>query len=234
MGLAIVGGHTGRYEGCHYTIIGGGFLSAIGSKNRYLTSSMAEDGDEIIVTKGVAIETTAVLTRVFPRKVRKALGSKLFRKAWGYLEKVTVLKDALTAVKVGVRADGVTAMHDATEGGFTSAIMELAAASRLGVEVDLESVPISQETMEICRLFQIDPLTSLSEGCLLIACKPDRTIRLLSKLKSEGISSQVVGRLTSRTASAYGTSRRGRIRLKYPKSDPYWTAYWKAARKKWK
>jgi hydrogenase expression/formation protein HypE len=233
IGLAIVGGHTGRYQGCDYTIIGGGFLYSIGSENRYLTSSMAEVGDEIIVTKGVAIETTAILTRVFPRKVRKALGSKLFRTAWGYLKKVTTVKDALTAVEVGVREKGVTAMHDATEGGFMAAVMELAAASGLGVEVDLESIPISQETIEICKLFQINPLTSLSEGSLLISCKPDRTTRLLNRLKSEGIRSHVIGRLTPTVGLAYGTSRRGRIRLEYPTSDPYWAAYWRAVEKRW-
>lgn len=66
LGLAIVGGHTGKYEGCNYTIIGGGVLFAIGAEKEYLTSAMARDGDDIVLTKGAAIETTAILTRVFP------------------------------------------------------------------------------------------------------------------------------------------------------------------------
>jgi hydrogenase maturation factor len=233
LSLAIVGGHTGRYEGCDYTIIGGGFLYSIGPEDRYLTSLMAEDGDEIIVTKGVAIETTAILTRAFPRHVKKALGSRLFETAWGYLKKVTTVTDALTAVEVGVHEKGITAMHDATEGGFIAAVMELAAASGLGVELDLESIPLSQETMEICKLFKIDPLTSLSEGTLLITCKPSTTMRVLNRLNSAGISSQVVGQLSRKKGLFHASSSRGRVRLEYPRLDPYWGAYWRAVEKGW-
>ena len=233
LGLAIVGGHTGRYKGCDYTIIGGGVMLAIGSKDNYLTSAMAESGDDILLTKGAAIETTAVLTRVFPQTVRRALGTRLFERAWKYLTNVSTVREALIAVLVGVHSEGVTAMHDATEGGVMAAVLELARASRLGVELDLSSISVSQETREICRLFRIDPLTSLSEGSLIIACKPEKTNRLLNKIRSERIGADVIGRLTKRTRSTFGSSRRGRVRLRYPKFDPYWRAYWKAIKKGW-
>jgi hydrogenase maturation factor len=233
LGLAIVGGHTGRYEGCGYTIIGGGVLFAIGSEGKYLASTMAESGDDIILTKGAAVETTAILTRVFPRTVKKVLGPKLFERARSYLRSVSTVKEALIAVSVGIHREGVTAMHDATEGGVMAAVLELATASRLGVELDLDSIPLSQETDEVCRLFRIDPLTSLSEGSLIIACKPEKTSRLLNKLRLERIESEVIGRLTKGTRLAYATDRRGRQKLRYPKSDPYWKAYWSAIRKGW-
>src|SRR5713226_8396205 len=95
LGVSIIGGHTGKYPGINYSVIGGGVLMAIGSEDMYLTSSMAHPGDEIILTKGAAIETTAVLTRTFPKTVRKALGSKLFANAWNYLGKASTVRDAL-------------------------------------------------------------------------------------------------------------------------------------------
>ncbi len=233
LGLAIVGGHTGRYEGCDYTIIGGGFMFAAGSEDRYLTSSMAHSGDDIILTKGAAIETTAVLAHAFPRTVRKALGSRLFEQACRYLHKVTTVPEALTAVTVGVHSRGVTAMHDATEGGVMAGVLELGSASRLGVEIDLGSIPISQETREICRLFRIDPLTSLSEGSLIISCEPGKTSKVLSKLRSGGIGAEVIGRLTKRAGEACAAGKRGRVMLRYPKFDPYWRAYLKAIKRGW-
>lgn len=233
LGLTIVGGHTGKYEGCDYTIIGGGVLFAIGPEKNYLTSAMARDGDDVVLTKGAAIETTAILSRVFPRTVRRALGARLFEMSQRYLRKVTTVEDALTAVTVGVHRNGVTAMHDATEGGVIAAVMELVTASGLGLELDLDSIPISEETEEICSLFRIDPLISLSEGSLAIACRPAKTKRLLKRLRSREIGAEKIGNLTSRTRLAYGTNRRGRFRLRYPKSDPYWEAYWKAIRKGW-
>ena len=103
LGVSIIGGHTGRYPGIDYSIIGGGVAMAIVPRNRYLTSAMANDGDDIILTKGAAIETTAVLTRAFSRTVKKALGRKLFEKAWSYLGKVSTVDEALIASSVGVR-----------------------------------------------------------------------------------------------------------------------------------
>ena len=85
IGLTIVGGHTGKYEGCDYTIIGGGVLFAIGPEKEYLTSAMARDGDDVVLTKGAAIETTAILSRVFPRTVKRALGVRLFDRSQRYL-----------------------------------------------------------------------------------------------------------------------------------------------------
>lgn len=234
LGLAIIGGHTGKYEGCGYSIIGAGVMYSIGDESRYLTSTMAQNGDDIILTKGVAVETTAILTRAFPRTVRKVLGAKLFENAWHYLTKVSTVEDALTAASVGVHRDGVTAMHDATEGGVTAAVIELATASALGAEIDVTNISISEETREICGFFGIDPLSSLSEGTLIIAARPHRTARVLSKLKSAGIPSRVIGRLTSKSGSVYARTSRGRVRLNYPRFDPYWKAYLKGTTKGWK
>jgi len=233
LGISIVGGHTGRYQGCDYTVIGGGTMCAIGAKDRYLTSVMGETNDDIILTKGAAIETTAVLARSFPKTVRRALGPRLFERATRYLRKVTTVRDALTAASVGVHQEGVTSMHDATEGGVLAAVSELTYAAKLGAELDLQSIPIAQETEEICRFFQIDPLISLSEGSLVITCKPYRTSKVLGKLNAARIESRVIGQLSSKTRYVYGSNGKGRIRIRYPKSDPYWKAYWKATKKHW-
>jgi hydrogenase maturation factor len=233
LGLAIIGGHTGRYQGCDYTIIGGGTMCAIGAEEQYLTSSMGRPGDDIILTKGAAIETTAVMARVFPKRVKKAIGSDLFEKAHAYLHKVSTVKDALTAVSIGVHGDGVTAMHDATEGGVIAAVFELAYASGHGAEVLLSEIPVAAETKEICRLFHIDPLISLSEGSLVIACRPGRTKKLLAKLQAAGMGASMVGRLTERQGFCGFDSKGAKQTIRYPRFDPYWKAYWKASSKHW-
>ena len=233
LGVAIVGGHTGRYQGCDYSIIGGGFMYTVCDQDRYLTSEMASGGDDIILTKGLAVETTAILTRAFPRTIKQVLGAKLFENALRYLYKVSTVKDALTAASVGTHQQGVTAMHDATEGGAIAAVLELATASGLGTEIDVDQIPISQETREICKFFRINPLTSLSEGTLIIASRPHKTSRVLNQLKSAGIHSQVIGRLTT-TRSVNALTKRGRLRLTYPRFDPYWRAYWKGTTKRWR
>ena len=233
LGISIVGGHTGRYMGCGYTVVGGGVLFSIGRKDLYLTPEMATPGDDVLLTKGAAIETTAVLTRVFHKSVRKAIGPKLYERAQRYLNSLSTVDDALTAVSVGLHESGVTAMHDATEGGIVSAILELAEASHKGAEIDLASIRVTEESAAVCQLFHIDPLTSLSEGSLLLTTTPSKTSKVLSRLNHAGIASRVIGHITSKSSRVYATSKSGHSRLRYPKFDPYWRAYAAAKRKGW-
>jgi len=194
---------------------------------------MARDGDDLIFTKSAAYGATSVLTRAFPRIVRKHLGPSLFEKAWKYLQGANTVSDALSAVKAGIHQHGVTAIHDVTEGGCLAAVVELAASSDLRGVIDMESIPISEETEQICKLFRLDPLTSLGEGSLLIASRPNRTSRVMDILQSIGSKATVIGQLSSGTRGVFGVSRQGRFRIHYPDRDPYWNAYWRALRKGW-
>jgi len=232
-GISIVGGHTGRFEGCDYSIVGSATMWTTAGKNDYLTSSMARDGDDLIFTKAAAYGATSVLTRTFSKTVRKYLGESLFERAWKYLIESDTVTDSLSAVKVGIHEHGVTAIHDATEGGSLACIVEMADASKLGGTIDLESIPVSEETLGICKLFHLDPMTSLGEGSLLIASRPNRTKRIVDTLQSTGTKATVIGQLSSRTRGLFGVSRKGRTRIRYPKRDPYWNAYWRALRKGW-
>ena len=233
LGVSILGGHTGRFEGCDYSIIGGATMWTTCRRNQFLTSSMASNGDDLIFTKSAAYGATSVLTRAFPRTVRKHLGSSLFEKAWKYMRGTNTVNDSLSAVKAGIHQRGVTAIHDVTEGGSLAAIVELAGASDLGGIIDVESIPISEETQQICKLFHLDPLTSLGEGSLLIASRPDRTRRVINILQSRGTKATLIGHLSSKTRGLYGVSGRGRFKIRHPERDPYWNAYWRALRKGW-
>lgn len=233
LGVTIVGGHTGRFEGCDYSVIGGATLWTICGKSEYVTSQMAQDGDDVILTKSAAYGATAVLTMAFPRTVRKAIGSKLFEKARRYFSHSNTLRDSTTAAKAGIHNNGVTAMHDATEGGVVAALSELASASNLGGMVFLDDIPLSEETRQLCKFFRIDPMTSLGEGSLAIACRPNQTKRIMANLRSNGIPSTMVGKLSSRHRGLRGISGKGQVPIKPPTRDPYWKAYWRAVRKGW-
>ena len=233
LGLSIVGGHTGRFEGCGYSVIGGATVWTTARKNEFLTSSMARDSDDLIFTKSAAYAATSVLTRAFPRTVRKYLGQSLFERAWKYLRGANTVNDSLSAVKVGMHQRGVTAIHDVTEGGSLAAMVEMVEASHLGGIIDVESIPISEETLRICKLFHLDPLTSLGEGSLLIASRPNRTRRVIDALQSRGTNATVIGQLSSKSRSLFGVSRQGRFKIRHPERDPYWNAYWRALRKGW-
>jgi hydrogenase expression/formation protein HypE len=234
LGISIVGGHTGRYVGSDYTVVGGGVMITIAPKQKYLASTMSKPGDLLLMTKGVAIATTAILSRVFPETIEKAFGISFLKKTQGYLDKFSVVEDALTAASVGLRENGVTAMHDVTEGGLLGGLYELAEASRVGLEIELSDVIIEEEAERICDLFDLSPYSSLSEGTLIATVKPEKAREVQSALQAKGIRSAIIGRVTDSKNGRWVKTEGRKQALEKPSSDPYWKAYWRAIQEGWK
>jgi hydrogenase maturation factor len=231
LGISIIGGHTGRFQGCDYTVVGGSTMFAIGTEGAYVTSDMARAGDDVIATKSAAIEATSILARSFPRTVEKHLGRDILEKTKGLFTKISVVEDALTASSIGLRQNGVTAMHDVTEGGVLSAVLEMADASGLGVFVDSESIPIMEGVEEVCRLFRIDPGFALGQGSLIVASRPGHTQKIMKALRRRSIPANIIGRLTRNRRSMMRV--KGKMqRLAYPREDPYWHAYWNGVKRR--
>ncbi|MDM7912180.1 MAG: AIR synthase related protein, partial [Methanotrichaceae archaeon] len=63
LGIAIVGGHTGYYPGFTAPTIGGITVFAVAKDGSYVTPAGAKPGDDVILTKGPAIETAGILLR---------------------------------------------------------------------------------------------------------------------------------------------------------------------------
>ena len=223
-GASIVTGHTGRYEGCAYPMVGGATFLAVAPKDGWVTADMARPGNRLLVTKTAALEATAILSNTFPIIVDRHLSPGEARKAKALFESMSTVDDALTAAKVGLRGDGVWAMHDATEGGVRNAVWEMAQASGLGVDVDLTTVPVDPAVVAACRVFGMDPLDAISEGTLLVAVDAESSEDVIGRLKRKGILAADVGRFTRR-----GGPCRDRGRRFVPADrDPFWVAFSRA------
>src|SRR5256714_10493893 len=51
LGIAVVTGHTARYDGCAWPMVGGATCIALGRADAYVTPTMARPGDKVVVTK---------------------------------------------------------------------------------------------------------------------------------------------------------------------------------------
>ncbi|MBD3336725.1 MAG: AIR synthase [Candidatus Eisenbacteria bacterium] len=229
IGMAVVSGHTGRYEGCDYPMIGGATVICIGPRDAYVTPTMAREGDQIIITKGAAIEATGLFAVTFPQKVAEAYGEKTSQRAQEVFWQMSVVEDALTAVEAGVRDDGVTAMHDATECGVWGGLVELAEASGVGMTIDKDAIIMQEEVDKICRLFGIDPYASISEGTLIIACRPHKAGEVRDRLTDRGIPAGIAGEVIPASQGIHYTENGRRHELRHPRVDPFWAAFGKAA-----
>jgi hydrogenase expression/formation protein HypE len=223
-GTSVICGHTARYAGTDYPMVGGATFMAIGPEDRYLHPGMARPGDIVVVTKGAAIEATGIFACAFPKAIRSKLGVDVLKKGQELFFKMSTVDDALKAIEIGVREDGVTAMHDATECGVIGGLFEIAKASGTGIIIEKERIPVLPEVRAICGHFGMDPLISISEGTLIICVKEEKSEELCSHLGTKGITARTIGRLLPGDQGFWIVEHGRKQALEHPVVDPFWKA----------
>ena len=190
LGIAICGGHTEVTYGLERPIVVGQMLGLV-PKERFIRSSGARPGDHILLTKGVAVEATCLIAREKEDELSGEFDRRFIDSCKEFLRSpgISILKDATVALDAG----GVQAMHDPTEGGVATGLHELATASKVGIEVYEDKIPLFPETRKLCRFFNLDPLGVIASGALLIVAKPDSSEGIVEALISEGIECAHIG-----------------------------------------
>jgi hydrogenase expression/formation protein HypE len=191
--VTLVGGHIEVSVGLKRPIVVGAML-AEAKRDDIVRSDGARPGDCLVLTKGIALEGTALLAREVPDRLRSAgLDAAAVEQAQRRLLQpgISVVPEALLACGVA----RVHAMHDPTEGGLATALYELAAASRLGARIRLEEVQVLPETTSVCHALGLDPLGLLASGSLLIALAPKDCEVVLQALRREGVAAACIGSL---------------------------------------
>src|SRR5262249_5673513 len=79
---------------------------------------------------------------------------------------------------------GVQCMRDPTRGGLASALNEIAAASRVKVELDEAAIPVRPEVRGACEILGLDPLYVANEGKLVAIVPEEDAERTLETLRA--------------------------------------------------
>ena len=230
LGIAIAGGHTGRYEGVDYPMIGGAVMVGVAERGKYVTSGMASVGDEVIMTKGPAIETAGILATMFPEVLKRNYDEEFAREAQKIFWLQSVVKDALTLAKAGLRS-GVTAMHDATEYGVWGALYDVAEASKVGVIINEENLFIRKDVKKVIDAFsqltgiEVDPYASISEGTLIATVKPSKVDEALALLHQVGIEAAVIGKVVEGSGVYLRKGEEVEEKIQVPEKDPFWEVF---------
>jgi hydrogenase maturation factor len=228
LGIAIITGHTARYENCHYPMVGGATVVGVGELDRYVSPCFIKPGDTLIITKGPAIEAGGIFATMFPKLMQREFGPDFARRAEKLFYKMSVVEEALTAVSCGVRDEGVSAMHDATECGIWGGLYEVAEAAGCGIRVEQEKIVVEEGVKEICGLFGIDPYASISEGTLIIACRAKKADEVVETIRAKGIKASVCGEFTEKAGGMVLIKDGESLPLKHPNVDPFWKAFYEA------
>lgn len=173
--------------------------------------SKAKPGQDIVITKWIGLEGTALLAKEKEEELTKRYPLRFIKEAQAFDRWLSIVPEAATAMK-----SGVCRMHDASEGGIFGALWEFGRISGVGLEIDLKKLPIRQETVEICEFLELNPYELLSGGSLILAA--DNGFDLVEELALQGIPAAVVGRVTENNDRVVINEDERRF-LELPKSD---------------
>lgn len=184
--VAVIGGHTEVTAVVNAPVLS---VTGVGKVKRdaIIETGGAKTGMDLVVSKWIGLEGTSIIAAEKKDELLQKFPAEFVESAIGFKSMLSVVDDGLTAA-----AAGAAAMHDVTEGGIFGALWEMGAASDVGLSVDIEKIPIKQETVEICDYFGIDPYCLIGSGSMLIAA--ENGLRIVDALAAKGISAAVIGR----------------------------------------
>ena len=198
--IKIVGGHTAvsavvTEPVVSVQMLGFGVDGAEGadeSREAKATSKTVDNSEaflglDIVMTKTCGLGGTALLAGHFTDELATRYPRRFIERAAEFLAETEKNEEGYLAV-----ADGAAYVHAAAEGGVFGALWELAEFAECGLEIDLPSIPISQETVEICEYFDVNPYQLRTEGVFLILTGHGG--RLCESLEEKGIPAAVIGK----------------------------------------
>jgi hydrogenase maturation factor len=191
--IVVAGGHSEITPAVTQPVIAGSLLGEV-SRTHMVSSGGGRPGDLLLLAGSAPVEGASLIAREkratlldlgwSPAAIDEAA-------ALLYNPGISVLEPARLAAGEQL----VTAMHDPTEGGVATGLLELALAANVGIEVQLDAIPIHPLARELCAVFALDPLGVIASGALLAAAPPANVDRLLELWGEAGWQGTVIGRI---------------------------------------
>lgn len=183
--MAVLGGHTEITDAVNKPVLS---CTVVGKCKRLITSSGANVGDDLVMTKYAGLEGTAIFAGDKTHKLQ-GIDKETIDSAKELSHMLSVVKEGKIASEMGANA-----MHDVTEGGILGACWEVASCSKVGVEVYTDKIPMLECTKIICQKLNVNPLKLISSGSMIISIKNGD--ELVAKLAENGIKATVIGKFT--------------------------------------
>ncbi len=166
--------------------------TGVGITEHVIRDAGLRAGDRIIVTGTIGDHGLAVLS------ARHDLGLE------GDLASDVAPINSLVALVMSRHPGALTAMKDPTRGGVASALSEMAHKGNVGVVLDQNALPISNEVRGAAELLGIDPLVVANEGKAVMGVRAEDADAVVATLHEHplGRNAAVIGVVTSERPGA--------------------------------
>jgi hydrogenase expression/formation protein HypE len=135
-----------------------------------LSANRARPGDVVLLSGPIGDHGIAILAQRAGLEFESCIASD------------SAALHSLVADMLAVSAE-IRCMRDPTRGGMSSSLNEIAAASKVGIELIEERIPIHDEVRGACEMLGLDPLYVANEGKLIAIVAPERAGDLLNAMR---------------------------------------------------
>ena len=190
LGVTLCGGHTEITHSLDRPIIIGQMLGEV-AKSKLVRKESQRPGDVVLLTRGIAIEGTAILAREARATLARRLPGRTLDRARQLLFRpgISIVQDAMLALRYGE----IHAMHDPTEGGLASGLYELAKAGGVGLRIWRDKVPLLEETRRFSEILGFDPFALIASGALLVVASAESAPSLLRAYLRHEVTAAIIG-----------------------------------------
>jgi hydrogenase expression/formation protein HypE len=165
-------------------------------KIKIFSAHNLKEGDVILVSRDIGKHGSVIMAHRYNVETEAQSDCKLL---W---DEVNALIDAGIDIK---------AMRDATRGGLSAVLNEWANASGVGIEIEEEKVPVSDEVMGLCEIFGFEPMDLANEGTFIVAVNEKDSKKAEEILKQFNPHASIIGKVTNGDRvilkSPWGSSR---------------------------
>jgi hydrogenase expression/formation protein HypE len=142
-----------------------------------IAPTRAQVGDKIIMSGAMAVHGIAIMS------VREGLEFE------SEIASDTAPLNGLVETILAASKD-IHVLRDPTRGGITSALTEIAQAAKVGMLLNEDAIPISEDVKGACEILGLDPLYVANEGKLLAIIAAQDVDLVLSAMKSHPLGKQ--------------------------------------------
>jgi hydrogenase expression/formation protein HypE len=151
-----------------------------------LSANQARPGDKVILSGSIGDHGIAILAQ------REGLEFETT------IQSDSAALHRLVAKMLNVSRE-IRCMRDPTRGGVSSTLNEIAEQSRVGIELNEETIPIHEAVRGACELLGLDPMYVANEGKLIAIVAPEAADNLLTAMREHplGREAQLIGTVTA-------------------------------------
>ena len=185
-GIVVVTGDTkvvekGSGDGLFVNTSGIGLVSSAVR----LSADQARPGDRVLLSGTIGDHGITILSQREGLEFESAIASD------------TAALHTLVADMIRASSE-IRCLRDPTRGGLSSSLNEIAARSRVGIELEENAIPIREEVQGACEMLGLDPLYVANEGKLLAIVDPLAAETILEAMRQHplGRNAQMIGAVT--------------------------------------